>query len=1240
MRHLWLLGPVRVEQGQKTQESNAGMVPRFRSRRTVGLLGYLVSEGRPAARDHLAAFFWPDEAPSKGRANLSRELHNLSQILPDCWEMDRQSVTFCPAAGTPIDIYQLQQLEEQERWGEAADLLGGEFLEGLYLENNPEFESWLMGERARWRARAEDIFRRVIEGYTRRGRYSDALHHARQLLQLAPWDEETHRQVMRLLAWSGRRGAAMQQFESCKQMLREQLDVDPHPETVALHRQIQTGKLDFPPQLPAFLSEEQARHAFARPLYVGREGELAQLDTFMAGALAGEGRIIFITGGPGRGKTASLNAYAQRAMANYSNLLVAGGKCNAYSGLGDPYLPFREIMTMLTGDVEGRWDAGAISREHAIRLWGAFPTAVQVLLDHGPHLLDILVPGAALLSRAVTTGYDNAPWISQLREQVKHNRRNSREVEQGYLFRQITDVLCTVAQERPLLLILDDIQWADAASISLLFHLGRCLADADSRLLIACAYRPEEVTVGRNGRRHPLAKVLSEFKRTFGNGWVDLGHTAKDKNRRFLDALLDMESNRLGERFRAALFERTGGHPLFTIELLRAMQERGDLIRDTDGAWTAGPSLNWDLLPARVEAVIEERIDRLDSELRDILTIASVEGELFTAQVVAEIRNMPERSILNQLSQDLERRHRLVSEIEEVETSRKRLSRYRFGHILFQEYLYKRLSQGERRLLHGDIAVALEKSYEGQLDEIAVQLAHHYHQAGDNENAFKYFSLAASRATRFYESKEAIKHYTRAIQLAETVSADTVSLAKLHRERGLAFERVGIFDKAHADHTAILRIAQAAGEQQAVWQAALDLGRLWTSRDYKQAGDYFETALKMARQLDKPALLATNLNWMGNWCANYDENPKKAVAYHKEALNIVENLGDRQELAHTLDLLGIAHLLEGDIPASVRYYDRSIALLRELGDRPRLVSSLIARAVNVSLPSILSSVPASPQPDSAQDYEEAISIAREIGSAPDEAWACWALGQLHIVKGRFGCALTITERGLRIASEIEHREWVVGTRFTLGILYGELLAPEEALKQLILARDLTKELHSRVYLQLVCGALAGIYLMLEEHKQTKAFLDTILTEQTPMNTARYCWIRSAELALAQGDPAQALEITERLIASAPGMSPGQVITYLWKLKAEALAAQGCTDEAIVVLHEAIDNAEDIGERFLLWRLHAGLARLNRAAGRPEEARKEYLTASALIDELAATVPEAALQKNFLERAYSTLQAPC
>jgi predicted ATPase len=161
------------------------------------------------------------------------------------------------------------------------------------------------------------------------------------------------------------------------------------------------------------------------------------------------------------------------------------------------------------------------------------------------------------------------------------------------------------------------------------------------------------------------------------------------EGRLFVDRFLDSEANALDERFRQALYSRTQGHPLFTVELLRAMQQRGDLVRDQAGRWTQSGRLAWATLPARAEAAIAERIDRLPEELREILVVASVEGEEFTAQAVALVQGLDELHALRAFGRQLGARHRLVREEGEVRVDGRSLSRYRFSHFLVQQHLYQ-----------------------------------------------------------------------------------------------------------------------------------------------------------------------------------------------------------------------------------------------------------------------------------------------------------------------------------------------------------------------------------------------------------------------------------------------------------------------------------------------------------------------------------------------------------------------
>jgi ABC-type oligopeptide transport system substrate-binding subunit len=512
-----------------------------------------------------------------------------------------------------------------------------------------------------------------------------------------------------------------------------------------------------------------------------------------------------VTGEAGCGKTALLAEFAARAQAAQPELIVACGYCNAYAGLGDPYLPFRDVMDLLTGHVEALLAAGAITPENARRLQSFAPFAVETMREAGPDLIDIFVP-----TQTLPQGINLPQSKSRAEGQIG-------QMEQYQLFEQVTNALQSLAHRRPLLIILDDLQWADATSIGLLFHLGRRLRG--SSILVAGSYRPSEVALGyptaepERRRQHTLEPIINEFRRHFGDIQLDLGRFDPAEGRKLVDALLDREPNHLPESFRVALFWQTKGHPLFTIELIREMQAWGNLIQDDTDHWVIKEeTLNWAALPARVEAVIEQRLGRLDETLRDLLTVASVEGENFTAEVVARIQQMSQRQLLRCLSQDLEKRHRLVRERAIIETGYQRLCRYQFAHVLFQQYLYDHLSQGERILLHAEVAQALEELYQGRADLIAVQLARHYAEAGKKEKAIGYLLQAGDKARRLYAHDEAISHYQRALAFLQE--------AGQHEQAARTLMKLGLTYHLNFDFE---RARQAYAEGFVLWQQAREV---------------------------------------------------------------------------------------------------------------------------------------------------------------------------------------------------------------------------------------------------------------------------------------------------------------------------------------------------------------------------------------------------------------------------------
>ena len=615
----------------------------------------------------LAALLWPDWPDSAALSNLRYALSDLRKAIGDRVAdplfllISREEIQFNAESDHVLDLADFTSLEEAggiDRLERAVALYKGEFLEGFSVSEAAPFEDWARLKREQMHRAYMGALHRLAESLDRCGEPERALAYARRQVEIEAWDESAQRQVMRLLALSGRRGEALAQYDVCCKALQKELRVAPAAETIRLVEQIREGmlapvklRIAIIEELPVLLETTEEQNM---PVFVGREQELQQLDVLLERALEGEGQMAFVTGGAGRGKSALLREFARRACLAHPELLVAVGNCNPYSGVSDPYLPMRCVLRSLLGDVELARSLGLLTQAHLKGLWQAGPHAMQSLAEHGCYLIDSFVPGNELLSLAELMGVDS----SGLKRIVEQAANRPASMAQQNIFEQYCAVLRALSRERPSLILLDDLQWADTASAGLLYHLGTRLEG--SRILVLCAFRPEEVALGRDGGRHPLEKALAESKRLYGDAWLDLTQNDEAVGREFIDAFLDSEPNGLGATFREQLYQHTEGHALFTIELLRAMQERGDLVRDEDEAWTEGAVIDWGSLPGRVEAVIEERIGRLEQALRQTLSIASVEGEDFTAQVTAMVKEVSERQLLGELSQELEKRHRLV----------------------------------------------------------------------------------------------------------------------------------------------------------------------------------------------------------------------------------------------------------------------------------------------------------------------------------------------------------------------------------------------------------------------------------------------------------------------------------------------------------------------------------------------------------------------------------------------------
>ncbi len=843
------------------------------------------------------------------------------------------------------------------------------------------------------------------------------------------------------------------------------------------------------PHIPEFLVErEEEPVEVKKPVFVARVKELDKLGKFFEEALAGKGQMAFVTGEAGSGKTALVQEFARSAQESQADVVVAMGSCNAHAGIGDPYLPFREVLGFLTGEVEAKWAAGAITREHASRLWNLIPIAVEALLDTGPDLIDTFVPGVALVTRASAYARRGTAWLTQLKKLVERKAALPPDsmLQQNDLFEQYTRMLQTLAKHQPILLVLDDLQWADKGSINLLFHLGRRIEG--SRVLIIGAYRAAEVALGQEGERHPLEPVINEFKRIFGE--VEL-KIFKTEDRQFVDAFLDAEPNKLKSAFRDTLFRQTKGHALFTVELLRSMQEKGVLVKDEKGRWIEGSELNWEALPTRVDAVIEERIGRLPEKLQEVLKIASVEGESFTAEVVARLQKTEVHEMVRILSSELDKRHHLVSAKGITHVDGQRLSMYLFQHILFQRYLYSSLDEVEKPHLHEEVGTVLEAFYGEQAEEIAVQLARHFQEAGIVPKAIEYLYKAGSKAAQLSANEEAISHFNKSLELLKTLPDTPERIQKelamqlslgssLMATRGYAAPEVG------RALTRARKLCQQIGETPQLFPVLFVLcGFYGIGGEYRTARELAEQMLYLAERAEDPlhtAIANLQLGYlllhMGEFTQAQAPLEHMIHFYDPEQHSSLTYIYGSDPGVYALAWTSWALLFLGYTDQALKRSKEAIALAQKL-DHPFSLTFALNAAGNF-VNRMLREVQAS------RKYsKEVMRLSNEKGFVFYQGLALFDQGWMQAEEGQEEEGIAQMHQGLAVLKATGTEAYQTYCLSFLADAYRKAGKVEEGLKVLTEALDLVEKIDERFF-EVELHRVKGELLLMQDEAQAEA----------------------------------------------------------------------------------------------------------------------------------------------------------
>ncbi len=889
------------------------------------LCGYLVTERhRSIERDELAEILWPAELPSSWEASLRALLSRVRRFFGSAGLPTEHVLTHafgCYQLNLPPDS--VVDTEEMARDVEGAEtaLRSGEAVDAARRARSaaavaerpflPGVDApWVERKREElrsWRVRALEA---LAEAQLDAGEASPAADSASEAMEISPFRETVHRLLMRAHAALGNRAEALRVYESCRRLLSDELGVDPSPETEALY--LRLLREDTPGATRAPSPARSGPLPATRSGFVGRDSERAAIARAWNEARDGRLSCVLLEGDPGMGKS-RLAAETARAVAGDGGLVLTGRSAEE---IGIPYLPFVEALKAFLAQ--------------------APPEGLGPSLGHlAPELVRLV------------------PTLRHRLPELAEPTAGEPETERYRLFEAVASWLATASSEIPILLVLDDLHWADAPTISLLRHLLRSIEPM--HVLILGAYRGVDTHAG-----HPLAAMLAGEG---ARGGVDR-LTLPGLSREEVEALLATEGLEGAGVVAGWVHTQTGGNPFFATELLRHLLDDGAVARGDEG-WSAR-SLEESGVPGEIRELISRRTSRLPAPCSEVLALASVLGAEFDVGLLVTLSDHPEDAVLDAL--DDARRAGLLTD---ATSGRDRAA---FVHALVRAALYDEISEPRKMRLHLRAARALEPRADSE--ERLAELAHHFARAaplGEGDRAVRYAILAGDRARAALAFEQAAAHYERAlavldqagepvterqcdieIALGETLHRsgaprhrDVLVLAAEHAraledpERlgrvGLALNKMGSPSSSGAEDLVTAQILDEAlggmstddSELRARVMATLAAELMW-GPDMQRRRELGDGAKDMARRLG-PHVLA-EVVYPAHFATSSPDNLSQRISEADELIGIAQRIGDREQVCRG-HMMRVDALVEaGDIEAAdgaMATADRLIEELRQ-----------------------------------------------------------------------------------------------------------------------------------------------------------------------------------------------------------------------------------------------------------------------------------------------------------------------
>ncbi len=592
----------------------------------------------------------------------------------------------------------------------------------------------------------------------------------------------------------------------------------------------------------AMLRAADATHRRDKPAYTavdkhfqipfvrgGRECHWNALHSAWETAKSGQPQIRLIEGTAGLGKTRLVEEFLGSVRQITPDYLIAAGECSSGAANVEPYLPWRRAISYALRASIANTDPDSPDDYFASALLSSVNKLGGVLIDM-QDLQDWMTARAP----------ERLPELKRIRDSWSPTNTVGR-------YDQLMTIISAIAQIAPIVIVLEDMHWADESSCSLLLHLQRQIRlQADMPLLVIATYRSSDLLMP--GGRHPMLQVINEMARQVEDVVLSLSSTVdEDGGTKFVAGLVDsflLESDDRDELIEL-LHNRTKGHPLFTTELIQRLMETGALVQKNDSTWEFNKDKVSIELPNRMRAIIDERIQRLPSDARTLVEAASVQGSSFEINVLSAVTGIPEPDVDVLIDRELVERHHIMR----VGHDQSGLL-YEFDHAIVAETTYASLSPHRRRTLHRRTAEAMIAVNQHNQLQAAPKAAHHFERANMLAEAAEQALLTSYATLAKLDHDLTLVWVDRSERLAKAANEEgslwraRVRRAHVLRSMGTLLEArsIGYDAIAHAQRQGDFALEADASEVVAL--VAYDIGELddateaWTHaiHAYEQIG--------------------------------------------------------------------------------------------------------------------------------------------------------------------------------------------------------------------------------------------------------------------------------------------------------------------------------------------------------------------------------------------------------------------